>query len=69
MLAANGKSADKDQLFKLLRQLESLSDTSHHTLAKAVRVLPERINALINELINGQINEAMHESMNSCMSQ
>ena len=46
MLAANGKSADKDQLFKLLRQLESLSDTSHHTLAKAVRVLPDRINAL-----------------------
>lgn len=45
MLAANGKSADKDQLLKLLRQLESLSDTSHHTLAKAVRVLPDRINA------------------------
>ena len=46
MLAANGKSADKDQFIKLLRQLDSLFDTSHHTLAKAVGVLPGQVNAL-----------------------
>ena len=51
MLAANGKSADKDQFIKLLRQLDSLFDTSHHTLAKAVGVLPGRVNALTKPLV------------------
>ncbi|MFT6169557.1 MAG: sulfate adenylyltransferase [Celeribacter sp.] len=47
MTTAKAKFDDEDQLFKLLRQLDTASDASQRTIAQAIGVSLGRLNALI----------------------